>query len=139
MTAPSVGIAYILNTAGIGTSGTDMFVGDLPSTAPDFSILLLDTGGAAPVPSYTRDYKDVQVIVRSDIEGYAAGWTKAETIKNSLLGSAPVTIGTDVFASFLMRSDITFLGYDGNRRAKFSLNFRLVIDGPDTGNRKSIA
>lgn len=138
MTAPSVGIASILNTAGIATTGVNMFVGDLPDTAPNFSILLLDTGGPAPVSRYTRDYRDLQIIVRSDIQGYAAGYSKAEEIKNKLLGLDPETIGTDIFASFLMRTDITFIGYDENRRPKFSLNFRLVIDGPNTGNRLSI-
>jgi len=138
MTSPSVGIASILNDAGIAVSGTNMFVGDLPDTAPDFAIMLLDSGGPAPVPTLTRDYKDIQIIVRSNIEGYPAGWTMAESIKNKLLGLDPTTIGTDIFESFLMRSDITFLGYDANRRPKFSLNFRIVIDGPNVGNRKSI-
>lgn len=138
MTAPSVGITSILNDSGIATSGVDMFIGDLPDTAPDFSIMVLDSGGPSPVPSYTRDYKDIQIIVRSSINGYAAGWTKSEEIKNKLLGLSPQTIGTDVYASFLMRSDITFVGYDDNRRPKFSLNFRLVIDGPNVGNRQSI-
>jgi len=138
MTSPAVEIASILNTAAIAVSGTNMYVGDLPDSAPNFSILLLDTGGPAPVPTLTRDYKDIQIIVRSDIEGYAAAWTKAEEIKNKLLGLDPTTIGTNIYESFLMRSDITFLGYDGNRCAKFSLNFRIVVDGPNVGNRKSI-
>ena len=118
MTAPSASIAGLLNTAGIATSGTNMFVGAIPDRITGLAILLLDFGGPDPVPSWTRDYRDVQILVRGDINGYANAYSKCEAIKNYLLGLSPQTIGTDIYASFLMRSDITFIGYDENARPK---------------------
>lgn len=138
MTAPSVNIAGLLNTAGIATSGSDLFVGSIPDEIRGFAILILDSGGPAPVAKYTRDYKDIQIIVRGDIGGYLAAWSKAEEIKDFLLAKDPLTIVDEVYASFLMRSDITFTGYDPSKRPMISLNFRLVIDGPNKGNRLSI-
>lgn len=139
MTAPSVDIAGLLNTAGIGTSGVDMFVSNIPDSVTGFAIQLNDSGGPSPIPTYTRDFKDLQILVRGDINGYAAAWAKAEEIKNFLLGKDNTTIGSNIYVSFLMRSDITYTGLDENKRPKISLNFRITIDGPDTGNRLSIA
>jgi len=138
MTAPSVGLAQILNAEGIATSGTDMFVGEIPDTVTGLCLLILDSGGPSPNPRWTRDFRDVQIVVRSNVNDYATGWTKAEAVKNKLLGLAPQTIGTDVYASFLMRGDIVYIGRDDNNRPRFSINFRLIIDGPDVGNRSSL-
>jgi len=138
MTAPSVEIAALINTAGIATTGTDMFIGTIPEGVGGFAIQLLDSGGPSPVPKYTRDYPEVQIIIRGDINGYAAAWAKGEAVKNLLLGHDPVTVGSIIYASFLMRSDLTFVGFDANKHPLFSLNFRLTVDGPNTGNRLSI-
>jgi len=138
MSSPSVDIAGLLNAAGIATTGTDMFVGYIPDTITGFAIQLNDFGGPSPMPTRTRDWKDVQIIVRGDINGYAAAWSKAEAIKNYLLGKADTTVGTNIYANFQMRSDITYTGLDPNLHPLISLNFRIVVDGPNTGNRTSI-
>lgn len=138
MTAPSIDIAGLLNTAGIATSGVDMFVASIPDTVNGFAVQLNDSGGPNPIPVYTRDFKDLQILVRGNIGGYEAAWDKAEEIKNFLLGKEDTTIGSNIYMSFLMRSDITYIGLDENKHPKISLNFRITIDGPDTGNRLSI-
>jgi len=139
MASPAFDIATMLVSDGVGTLGTDLFVGRIPEEATNFSVGVMDAGGIEPNPAYVRDDYDVQVIVRGDVNGYSAGWDKAVVIKNLLLGRAPETVGTDIYARFIMRGNVGFIGYDTLQRPKFSINFRITIDGVDTGNRSEIA
>jgi hypothetical protein len=137
MSSPAANIATLLQTASIGTLGTDLFVGRLPETV-NYAISVFDSGGPTPSPKWARDYKDIQIIVRGDVNGYSTAWDKAESIKTYLLGLANQTIGTDVYSNFNMRTDNTFIGYNENNCPQFSLNFRIMIDYKSYGNRLEI-
>ena len=132
-------IGGIINAAGVATSGTNMFVGIVPDTITGLAVLLLDVGGAPATPKWNRNWWDIEVIVRSNINDYAGGWNKSISIKNLLLSHAPTTIGTNVYAAFLQRNDVTYIGQDENKRHKFATYYRIIVDGPTEGNRLEIA
>jgi hypothetical protein len=138
MSSPAAGISSLINTAGIATSGTNLFVGIIPEDDPNFATGVLEAGGPAPNPKWMRDDFDIQIITRGDVNGYSAAWDKAIAIKNLLLGHAPATVGTDIYARFIMRGNVGFIGYDSLQRPKFSSNWRITIDGKSVGNRLEI-
>jgi len=137
MGSPSVDIATKLATAGIGVLGTSIFVGREPGLST-LTITLLDVGGAAPNPKYARDFLDLQIVVKGAPNDYVSARTKAEAIKNNLLGAAAYTVGTEIYFAFNMRGDINFIGYDKNNQPSFTLNFRIIKDYGDVGNRLSL-
>lgn len=137
MSSPAADIAGLLDTQGLGTQGTDIFVGREPAK-DTLTILLLDAGGPSPNPVFARDFVDLQIVVTGAANDYTAAYTKAKAIKDYLLGIDTQTVGTTLYHSFLMRSDITFVGYDTNNKPKFVLNFRITIDNNDIGNRISL-
>jgi hypothetical protein len=137
MASPAYDISTLLVAQGIGTAGTDIFVGKEPAT-DTLSILLLDAGGPAPNPAFARDFIDLQIVVSGAVNSYSIAYDKAKEIKNYLLGLDSQTVGTTIYFAFNMRSDITFVGYDSNDRPKFTLNFRLIVDSANVGNRLSL-
>jgi len=133
-TSPAKDIADFLQTQGVGTVGTDIFVGKMP---PDISqnMTVYDTGGLSPNPKWLRDEPTVQVMVRGDERDYEATYTLALDVKNALLGCSPTTINSKSYVFFNMLGDITFLKHDQSERPMFSLNFRLVVENDPNGTR----
>lgn len=64
-----------LNTAGIGTFGTDMFASGYPSTAPDSCLLLRSSSGAEPLKDLPVEFYMIQVLSRA--LNYPAAESKA--------------------------------------------------------------
>ena len=137
MSSPAADIAANLVTAGLGTAGTSIFVGREPGLST-LTVTLIDNGGPAPNPRFARDFLDIQIIVKGAPNDYANAQAKAEDIKNHLLGSAAYTVGTKTYFAFNMRGDINFLGYNENNQPSFTLNFRILRDSGDVGNRISL-
>ena len=137
MSSPAVDIAGLLEAQGLGTAGTTLFVGRDPG-GTTLTISVYDTGGLPPNPKYSRDEPSVQIAVWGAANDYSGGYTKALAIKDYLLGLTSQTIGTKTYFAFNMRTDITFVGYDQNQRPQFTLNFRLIVDDGDVGNRTSL-
>lgn len=136
-TSPAANIESLLNTQGLATSGTNMFVG-LDPGGITLTVTLYDYAGSAPHPTLSRDEPRVQIMVFGGQEDYAEGYSKAQSIKSYLLGLTGQTIGSEIYFAFRMIGDINFVGYDANNRPMFSLNFRFYVDGPTAGNRTSI-
>lgn len=137
MSSPAYNVATLLNTAGIGVSGTTLHVGKDPG-GKTLTISLYDTPGASPNPLFARDFPGLQILVNGPAGDYSTGWNKAEQIKNYLLGITKQTIGTDIYFGFNMKSDITHIGYTVENRPIFSMNFRFYIDHANIGNRLSL-
>lgn len=133
MSSPAGLIKDMLVTAGVGTFGTDLFVGIQPAT-PDACVTLFDSGGRNPDPKHAHDEPSVQAMVRSAVDDYEGGWAKAQAVKDALLG-APVT--GDV-RGVLMRGDVNHLGRDDQARHEWSLNFRLSVVPATAGHRTVI-
>ena len=137
MSSPAYNVATLLNTQGIGTSGTNLFVGLDPGGSTQ-TISIYDTVGASPNPKWARDYPGIQIVVYGPANDYATGWAKAQEIKDYLLGITGQTIGTDIYFGFNMRGDISHIGWTVENRPTFTLNFRFYIDHNNVGNRLTI-
>ena len=138
-------IATILEAASpsIGTfessSGWSLRVGKEPQS-PDTCIVITRSGGLPPNPKFLLDYPTVQVRVRGSKGQYREAELKAYDVKDKLLGFVSADVGGDRWVSITMLSDIVFIGYDGNERPMFSVNFQMIIEPQTTAlsNRQAI-
>jgi len=120
--------ARLLLIAG-GLDGNIIKIGRLPST-PNAVMAIVDAPGQAPNPKWLLDYPALQVLVRGEIDDYAAAQQTARDVKDILLGIYSLNVGPDGdrWNSVLMRGDINYIGPDDNSRPVFSLNFGLIIE-----------
>lgn len=126
MTSPADQIANKLpNTVVGGATGWTLVIGKAPGE-PAKVVCFFDTGGPPPHPSLLLDFRSVQVLVRGQANEYNDAYTKAQQVKDVLLGITPETLGTgDRIDGITMLSDIAFLNYDDLSRPTFSVNFRV--------------
>lgn len=126
----SVNCKDILVTAGIGTFGATSGWGIYISREPDSPhtcVTVYDVGGLTPDPKWRLDYPSVQVRVRGAPNGYIDASTKAQAVKDALLGITPQTINTDNIRGIVAIGDIAFLSYDEQRRPIFTQNWRFTV------------
>lgn len=116
-----------------GTVGTwPIFIGRRLET-PDAQIIIFGTGGQAPNPRWLLDFPTFQVMVRGDIDGYAAAETKIQAVKDALFGIDPYVFGDgDRWSGVTMLGDIAFLRYDDKSRPMFVCNFRVIKEPADS-------
>lgn len=125
MNPPSIDIKDILEAAGIGTYGTDLFVSTIPER-PDAAVGIIDTAGLSPLPvDYIYDRPSVQIIVRGTANGYLAAYSKAESIKRALHALYNETWNGTRYIVILAETDILWIGPDERNRPQFSLNFSI--------------
>lgn len=134
MSSPASLVSAKLVTAGVGTAGTNLFVGKMPEGATLPAVALFDSGGSDPMANLAVDFPSVQAVIRSAPDAYIAGYAKAQAVKNALLGIAP----DSVIRGITMKSDIFHVGPDEMKRHEFTINFRLVIEPTSVGNRTDI-
>lgn len=133
--SPAYDIATFLASNSVGTTGTDIFVGREPAEG-GLAITVYDSPAwRSPNPVYLRDYPSCQIRVRGDKNDYANTYTKAEEVKNVLLGATPQAINGEWYAMFTQAGDITFLGYDDLDHPILTTNWRLVRELSSGGNR----
>lgn len=118
------------------TSGWSIVYGKLIDK-PDTQIVLNRTGGKTPNPKWNIDYPSVQIRVRAANSGFIAGEQKAQNIKDRLLGLPSQDLNGDRWTGIWMIGDITAIGYDELQRHSWTLNFSLIIEPTETGNRQS--
>jgi len=128
----------LLVTAGVGvfnaSTGWAIFVNKMP-TSPDTVIVVTHFGGANPNPKYSLDFPSVQCMIRGAPNGDQAAEQKANDVKNALLGIPSQDVAGGRMVSITMAGDISYLGEDENGRSMRSLNFSLIVEPADTGNR----
>lgn len=131
MTAPSIGAKDILVAASIGvftnptSSQWAIRISKLTDT-PDQVIALFDTGGLPPEPKWLLDYPDISCLIRG--RDYQTAYTKAKAVQDALLGYPAGTVNGDTWAGVIIRSPLTFIGYDEKDRAQFSITFGLFVE-----------
>ena len=139
MSSPAADIAGLLQTAGVGTLGSTIFIGRQPDS-PDACITVFDIGGTSPNPVWGRDEPEFSILVRGTLNDYVGAWDKAREAKDALLGLPDQTIGDAIYALFYLRTDTTFVSYDADNRPNFSQNWRMNLDwNTIQGNRAVIA
>lgn len=134
MTSPSKECIEILLAASIvgAPGGTwPAFVGGFQSE-PAEQISVVDTPGQTPNPKWLVDFPTIQVMVRGTVGGYAAAWTKAEAIKNKLLGTDPINHSSSRWDGVTGLGDIMFLRNDENNRPLIAVNFRIIREPVST-------
>ena len=106
------------------TFGTDLFIGHEPST-PNNTVTIYDTGGQSPQLTFNRDekyeYPSIQIRVRN--VSYPDAWEIINDIKDVLHGRAHETWGGSYYSLIRCFSDVGFLDWDNNKRARFVVNF----------------
>ncbi len=94
---------------------------------PDAQLALYLTPGQTPNPKWLLDFPTFQVMVRGAVDDFVGAETKAQQVKDALLGIEPyVHTGGDRWNGVTMLGDFAFLRYDDNSRPLFSGNFRVI-------------
>ena len=108
------------------TFGTNLFIGREPAT-PNNTVTLFDTGGHRPDLNLdsTEKYERPSLQIRVRNTSYTVGWDLLNDIKDSLHGRAHETWNDTYYSVIYCSSDIAFLDWDNNNRARFVLNFNV--------------
>jgi hypothetical protein len=122
-------IATKLQTAGVGTVGTNIFRGGLrvpSSLIPHAALFVLPQGGGGPEPLVdggARDYTrpTVQVLIRGNVGTFLTTQTTAESVLNALHKS---TI-SGYFQVLARTPQPLYLGLDDTEHPMFSVNVEL--------------
>jgi hypothetical protein len=126
---PSIYIKDKLEASSIGVFGTDLFVGDEP-TSPHDSVTVLDAGATQVDNNMNFNYSGrmVSVIVRN--KSYKTAHDLADSIVEALnktIYEEYVYEGTTFhIVGILHFSGPVLLGKDKEQRSKFSLNFEVT-------------
>ena len=123
--SPAFDIATILEDAGLGIRGINIFVGGEPES-PDNTITIYDTGGFPPSPKYLRDNPSVQIKVRSAIDDRKIAADVLRSIRNVLLNSENRISGGSIYIQYHEFGGIIDLGVDKQGRFIMVSNYRLV-------------
>lgn len=106
--------------------GTDLFIGFEPDN-PNNTVTIFDTAGHSPQLTFDRTerymYPSIQIRVRNI--SYQDGWQLINDIKNLLHGRAGETWNGTYYSLIYCSSDVGFLDWDNNKRARFVVNFAL--------------
>ena len=135
MSSPADDIKTVLENNGVATFATDLFISKEP-TSPDNCITLYDTGGYEANPKWSMDEPTVMARIRNN--SYPDGYAKCEEIKDALLGLPKQAINSTTYVGVWMEGEINFIEYDDNGRAIFTMNFRIVREPTESGNRQSL-
>lgn len=116
-------IGSILQSAGVGTVGTDIFLGKLPAT-PDNCVAVFEYAGEPPDLHWNGEYPGLQILVRN--KNYDTGRQKIEQVKNILHGMAETVINNHRYLLIRANQSPFLLERDENGRAIFVCNFRII-------------
>lgn len=144
MSSPADIIYQFLLDEGLGSvddSGWQLYVGHLPSIAPDSAIVIYDQAGkndgrvmSGPIPGEMIRHPGIQVLVRGMV--YPEVYAKAEAIALAFDQQANTLVEIASDESYTLRNisrtgDILNIGMDpegDRRRHNFSVNAVLTVD-----------
>lgn len=121
-------IAAYLQTAAVGTVGTDIFERYQPST-PSLCITLTETTGLEPEDTHdgkTLERAGLQVLARGTRGGDAAALAKAKAAETALHGLSNTTISGTHYLLVTANHAIAYIGRDRNGRPEWSQNFTVL-------------
>ncbi len=125
-------VGSVLQTAGVGTLGTTLFLSRSPAS-PDACVTVLETGSGAPTYTFRSSgaaltTTNVQVVARAALEDYPAARTKIE----SAVAAMEAVNDISVSGTRLLRAELvgqpTPLGPDGNERPRIAATFAVLHD-----------
>lgn len=113
-------IATYLQTAGLGTVGTNIFLSYLPDTV-DTGLAVIDTGGVMPDSYLPTKSPTIQVFIRG--ANYEAGKTKLDLVRSTLHQLANTQVGSTYIYYCLAQSEGGHIGRNERGLDEFSINF----------------
>ena len=116
-------IGAYLATKGIGTVGTDIFLGLMPDQ-PDNCIALFEYAGSPPDLHWNGEYPGLQVRVRN--KSYAAARTKIGEAMTALHGLHEQTLSGTRYLLIKARGSPEVLKRDNNNRVELFVNFEII-------------
>ena len=116
-----------LQTSGVGTLATDIFLGVMPDS-PDACILIVEDNGVGPVhtfgtATYSVERPRIRVFCRAARNDYPAARTKAVAVRAALGAIRNQTISGTDFLSVMPTSDFYPVGRDGDDRPVIGMDF----------------
>ena len=118
-------IATLLQTNGVGTLGTNLFVSRLPDNI-DSCVGVFDTGGLIPNIDIPLGEPTFQVYIRA--VSYEAGKTKLDAVRALLhrrMNQVVITGGTYAYYIYAM-SEGGHVGQNERGQDEFSINFKIL-------------
>ncbi len=117
-------IGAYLKSQGIGTPGTDIFLGLMPDE-PDNCIALFEYAGSPPDLHWAGEYPGLQVRVRN--KSYAAGRAKIEEVVTELHGLHETILNNSTrYLLVKARGSPEVLKRDNNNRVELFVNFEII-------------
>ena len=121
-------IGAYLQSQGIGTLGTDLFLGLMPDQ-PDNCIALFEYAGSPPDLHWNGEYPGLQVRVRN--KSYAAARTKIEETMKKLHGLHEQILSGTRYLLIKARGSPEILKRDANNRVELFVNFEIMREEVD--------
>jgi hypothetical protein len=128
MNAPSVDIKDLLDAeSSLALAfNTNLFLNEIPETAPDLCVGVFDSGGLPPTLGYVYEYPTVQVRVRGTKGDFRPAEELARDIKRELHGVANHWLDSVTRIVLIQAMGEPFmLGRDDNGRPIFTINFQI--------------
>ena len=116
-------IGTYLKNQGVGTPGTDMFLGLMPDQ-PDNCIALFEYAGSPPDLHWNGEYPGLQLRVRN--KSYAAARTKIGEAMTALHGLHEQTLSGTRYLLIKARGSPEILKRDANNRVELFVNFEIT-------------
>jgi hypothetical protein len=116
-------IGNYLQAQGIGTLGTNIFLGMIPDE-PDNCIALFEYAGSPPDLHWNGEYPGLQVRVRN--KSYAAARTKIGEVMEKLHGLHEQTLSGTRYLLIKARGSPEVLKRDNNNRVELFVNFEII-------------
>ena len=119
-------VAEYLEDQGVGTVGTDIFVGYLPESVVP-SLAVIDTGGLQPDRYLPTKEPTFQIYIRSAT--YSSGKAKLDAVRDALhkqVNTTLVSAGEYIYFIFAI-SEGGHLGRNPAGQDEFSMNFQARL------------
>lgn len=126
MNSAAVDIMNYLESEGLGTQGTDLFVGKEPDGqhAPVNTVTAYDDGG--PMQDARNAINETWVMFRARNTNYETAYNKLRDIRVKLEGHPAITLGNTLYIGFWVMSNIASSGYDDEKRVMMTINFKVI-------------
>ena len=121
-----------LVTQGLGTLGTNLFLGKMPAT-PDYCVTIYEYEGMAPLENmgstpYSIDMPRIQVVVRGARDDYPTARDGLQAIRVVLASITDTTISGTRVLRVMSLGSILPLGLDDKDRPRLAANFQVHVE-----------
>lgn len=120
-------VADYLEAQGIGTVGTDIFIGHMPDS-PANCIAVIQSGGEPPelVGQINDQIERPRLVVRVRNTSYASGAAKANSVLKALHTAGEVSLNGHRYLFIRAVGSVNQLGRDHELRSLFSVEFVVI-------------